>query len=329
MNTRLALYELAHQHRLDATATERLFAAAGLGTEPAGIVHWFWRAMAVLAAGLGGLGLILWLAANWDTLGRFGRFALLQGFVVVMCLGAWWRPAARAPLGLLAFLGIGGLFAYFGQTYQTGADPWQLFALWAVLALPLCLAARSDVLWAPWALVVVTAIALWTHAFVGHRWRVQPDDLLAHAMAWTAQGLLVAALSRPLARFTGAGVWAARTAVTLGVIMVSIAAIGGLFHTTVAPHFTLGLVMFGLAAAALALRRFFEVYALSAVLLGLNTLLVTGLARWLLESPHREMISALLLLGLIAAGLLAASVHLILRLVRRYGAHAAPEGNPA
>ncbi|HSV53831.1 MAG TPA: DUF2157 domain-containing protein [Burkholderiaceae bacterium] len=329
MNTRLALYELAHQHRLDATATERLFAAAGLAAEPAGVVRWFWRAMAVLAAALGGLGTILWLAANWDTLGRLGRFTLLQGFVLVMCLGAWWRPAARAPLGLLALLGIGGLFAYFGQTYQTGADPWQLFALWAVLALPLCLGARSDVLWAPWALVVVAAISLWTHAFVGHRWRVQPDDLLAHAIAWTALAVLVAALSRPLARFTGAGIWAMRSAVTLGAIMVSIAAIGGLFHSTVAPHYVLGLVLFGLAAAVLALPRFFEVYALSAVLLSLNTLLVAGLARWLLDGLRGDPIGAMLMLGLFAAGLLAASVNLILRLVRRYGTEPATQGAAA
>ena len=74
-----------------------------------------------------------------------------------------------------------------------------------MLALPLCLGARSDVLWAPWALVVMTAISLWTHAHLGHRWRVQPEDLRAHALAWLLAVLLVAALSRPLQRFTGAG----------------------------------------------------------------------------------------------------------------------------
>ena len=31
-------------------------------------------------------------------------------------------------MALLAMLNIGGLFAFFGQTFQTGADPWQLFA---------------------------------------------------------------------------------------------------------------------------------------------------------------------------------------------------------
>src|ERR1700752_2063305 len=35
------------------------------------------RITALVAAALGGFGLILWIAANWDSLGRYGRFALL------------------------------------------------------------------------------------------------------------------------------------------------------------------------------------------------------------------------------------------------------------
>jgi uncharacterized membrane protein len=163
MNLRLGLYDVAVRHQLDAEAFRRLQAIAGLRDEPDAIARWLPRVVAVLAAALAGLGIILWIAANWDTLGRFGRFALLQGLVLAMGLGALLRPSARAPLALLAMLGIGGLFAYFGQTYQTGADPWQLFALWAALALPLCIAVKSDVLWAPWALVAMSGVSLWTY----------------------------------------------------------------------------------------------------------------------------------------------------------------------
>ena len=41
---------------------------------------------------------------------------------------------------------------YLAQQYQTGADSWQLFAIWAALALPLCLGVRHDAMWAQWAL---------------------------------------------------------------------------------------------------------------------------------------------------------------------------------
>lgn len=318
MNPRLALYELAHRHSLDGDDTRALFDAAGLTHEPPALQRWLWPAVAILGAALGGLGVILWIAANWDTLGRVGRFALLQGLVGVMALGAAWRPALRAPLGLLALLGTGGLFAYFGQTYQTGADAWQLFALWAALTLPLCLGARSDVLWAPWALVMMTGISLWTFAHTGHRWRVEPNDMGAYALAWGASAAVVLALSPALARFTGAGPWAMRTAATLTVMAITLSALGSLFSDRIAAHYPLGLLVLGGAAAGLSLRRFFDVFALSAVALGINVLLICGLARLLFDDSQGDPIGRLLLTGLIAAGLLAASVSAITKLSRHH-----------
>jgi hypothetical protein len=330
MDLRLALHDLAARHRLDGSATRRLHALAGLEAEPPALADLLPRGVAVLAAALGGLGLIFWIAANWETLGRFGRFALLQGAFVAACAGAPWRPAARQPLLLLALLAIGGLFAYFGQTYQTGADPWQLFALWAVLALPLAVAARSDVLWAPWALVAMSAVSLWVHAHTGHNWRVEPRDLQAHAIGWAAALALVAALSPRWRRFTGAGLWALRTAPTLAVVMVTATALGGLFHSPVAPHYGLGLALLALAAAALARPRTFDVFGLSAVALGLNTLLVAGLARLLFDGDHgREPVGPLLVLGLAAAGLLAATVSGVLKLARRPAAVPLVQQEPA
>ena len=88
MDLRLGLYELAAEHRLDAKACEKLERLAGLHDEPAALSRWLPRGIAVLAAALGGLGIVFWIAANWDTLGRFGRFALLQAVVLVMCAGA-------------------------------------------------------------------------------------------------------------------------------------------------------------------------------------------------------------------------------------------------
>ena len=323
MNLRLALYELSSEYRLDPVAVGRLQRLAGLRDEPAALATWLARGVAVLAAALGGLGIVFWIAANWDTLGRFGRFGLLEAFVFAMCAGALWRPAARAPLGLLALLAIGGLFAYFGQTYQTGADPWQLFAVWAALALPLCLAARSDVLWAPWALVVMTGISLWVHAHTGHRWRVEPDDLRAHLIGWLAALALVGALSAPLRRYSGAGVWALRVALTLAVAMITSTALGGLFNHDVALHYTLGLLVLAVAAVVLAWPQTFEIFGLSAVALGLDTLLVVGLGYAMFSNLHNDgWIAALLFTGLGAAGVLAATVALLMRLARRRGASA-------
>jgi len=318
MDLRQSLFELIARHQLDRTQARQLQQLSGLLDEPPGLARWLPRGAAILGAALGGLGVVMWIAANWETLGRTGRFGLLQALVLATAVGAAWRPAARAPLGLLSLLGIGALFAYFGQTYQTGADAWQLFALWAVLALPLCLGARSDVLWAPWALVAMTALSLWTHTHIGRQWQVRPEDLDVHLLAWAMALLLVAALSPALRRFTGAGLWAMRTAIVLAVMSFTLIALGGLFHKTVAGQYPLGLLMLAVSAALLGTRRHFEVFGLSAVALGLNALLVAGLGRWLFDRHGGgDEIGKLMLLGLGAAGLLAASVSGILRLSRR------------
>ncbi|MCM5680595.1 DUF2157 domain-containing protein [Schlegelella sp. S2-27] len=316
MTLRLRLYELAARHRLDGTAQRRLRAWAGLEQEPPGVGHWLPQGAAVLAAALAGLGIVFWVAANWDALGRVGQFALLQCVVLAGCAVAWRWPSARHAGALAALLGIGGLFAYFGQTYQTGADPWQLFALWATLALPLCVALRSDVLWAPWAVVAATGISLWVHAHAGHRWTIEPEALSVHAAGWGAAAALVFVLGPALRRHTGAGTWSWRTALTLCVVMVSATALGGLFHREVAPHYLLGLALLAAAAGALAWPRSFDLYGLSAVGLGLNTLLVAGLARWLFDDHRGDPIGPLLLLGLVAAALLAGTVTGVLKLAR-------------
>lgn len=319
MDLRLGLYDVAATHQLGAHATTQLEQHAGLGAPPSSLVRRTALGMAVLAAALVGLGLVFWVAAHWDTLGRTGRFALLQGVVVVMALGAAVRPAARVPLSLLVLLTTGGLLAFFGQTYQTGADAWQLFTLWAVLMLPLCWGLRSDVLWTPWALVAMTAVSLWVQTHTGHSWRALPDDLAAHMAGWALGLLVVLTLSPPLRRATGAGAWALRLSLTLLVVMVSASALGALFQREVAGQYGLGLVLLAALAAWLSLRSNFDIFGLSAAALGLNTLLFGGLVRLLFDrSADGDMVGRLLLLGLMAAALLAGTVSLILRLSRHH-----------
>lgn len=316
MTQRLALYQLAHAHRLNATATARLLALAGESGEPPAAARRVWQALSLLAGALVGLGLVMWVAANWDDLGRSGRFWLLQGAVVAMGLGAALRAGLGAPLGLLTLLAVGALFAYFGQTYQTGADAWQLFALWAALTLPLALGARHDVVWTAWALVVAVGVSLWVQAHTGHQWRVLPDDLGVHALGWASLGLLCLLVSSAWTHWTGAGPWARRTALTLTTIALTVSAMGGLLGKDIAPHYPLGLVMLVAASAWLSRPAHFEVFGLSAAALGLNALVVGGLVRLLFDQGGGDAIGRLMLIGLVSAGLLALSVKGILHLVR-------------
>lgn len=281
--------------------------------------HQLARGTALLATALMGLGVIFWVAANWDTLGHLGRFGLLEAVLVVASLGAVLRTAWRAPLALLVFLVTGGLLASIGQTYQTGADPWQLFALWALLGLPLAWVVRHDVLWAPWAVVFTTALSLWVYTHTGHAWRFRDQDLQIHLFSWAMSLSVVAGLSAPARPWTGAGVWAWRLALTLSAIGITSAALGGLFYTAWSPLYWMGLLVIGGGGLILSQPRAFDLYGLSVLALGLNALLVSGLGRWLLRGTSGDALASWLLLGLVAAGLLAVTVKGVLKRAQGQG----------
>jgi uncharacterized membrane protein len=316
MSTRGKLYALASKYELGADAMHRLESLAGLDREPEGVAVWLPRVVAVTGAALAGFALILWIAANWEDFGRFGRFGLLEAALLVFAIGALAAPKGRVPLALVTLLLIGGLFAYFGQTYQTGADAWQLFALWAALALPLCVATRSDVLWVPFALVAMAGISLWVFAHLGQRWRAEPEDLRIHGAGWIAAILLAGALGPALRRWTGAGTWSLRVAVTQAVVMITIGAITSTLREFGALQFWAGLAVVLIGLVLFSLREMYDIYALSATALAANTLLVFALGYGLLSHSRGDAIASLFTIGLAAAGLLALTVHGILRVAK-------------
>ncbi|MBB4843355.1 putative membrane protein [Paucibacter oligotrophus] len=324
MDLRLALYQWVGLHGLNAAQQARLEELAGLGAEPPALARRMRQGLAVLAAGLGGFGLILWLAANWGSLGRFGRFGLLEALLLLLGIAACSlgrRRAALAPaLGLMVLLLQGGLFAYFGQTYQTGADPWQLFALWALLALPLALGLRSDVLWTPWALVAMTAVSLWAANRLGHAWHFAPGAWQVYLLSWGFSFALLLALAAPLRPWTGAGVWSWRLALSLAVFNLGFTGLLSLFSQQLSPIYLLALGLLGLGAWLLSRPHGFEVYGLSLLTLALNVLLVCGLGRLLLQDRHGDPVGEFFILTLVAAGLLALSVKWLLGLSRRHEA---------
>jgi uncharacterized membrane protein len=274
----------------------------------------------VLAAALCGLGLIFFVAANWNGMGRFTRFALLELLVLAPCAYALWKPAARAPLALLAFLATGGLFAYFGQTYQTGADAWQLFALWAALSLPRCLGARSDLVWAPWVVVAFTAVSLWLHAQAGFRWIPDPRDLPVHLAAWAVALAVAAAVRPPLQRYTGAGPWAARIALTLCAVLIIGMGLDALISDKVGTLYWAGLAVLAITGWLLVLPRRFDIFGLCVVALAGNVLLDCGLAWMIFKGKQSGVAGSLLLIAALAAGLLAVTVLAVLALSRRHQA---------
>ena len=112
------------------------------------------RSSIIIAVILLGSALITAIAANWISWPKPIKVLLIQATITALVIFAWKRAQQKpkdwatayslSSLSInLAAIAIGGLLALIGQSYQTGADPWQLFALWALLLLPWLLALRS------------------------------------------------------------------------------------------------------------------------------------------------------------------------------------------
>ncbi|PJG84643.1 GDYXXLXY domain-containing protein [Conservatibacter flavescens] len=172
--------------------------------------HYLRVLFVLLGAGLFASGVVTFIAANWEALSKFQKLYATQGLFVAMSvisLFCYWREIqknqTRFKTDVAVFLAtvvIGVLFALIGQIYQTGADPWQLFALWSVLQIPLLLVLRNigsgllfiatsnlavglycrfydiDVL--VWGIVIFNALLLCCAEFkfkwLNDTWRVQP-----------------------------------------------------------------------------------------------------------------------------------------------------------
>ena len=316
------IHQLAHRFALGGADAERLWALSRLHRKPDQLGQHLYRGLAVLAALLLGAGLIFWVAANWQDQTRAFKLHLLEGAVLISAGAAIALPRLRTAGLLLATLALGGLLAFVGQTYQTGADAWQLFVAWAALALAWALAARRDGLWAAWILIAGLALALWSgdallnplqSLLTGRRTR----SLLTPVL-WAAVFLLPLAL--PRLKLLPAGATAAPISWRLAALLALSAwctyALFGLFSNGQAwQYFFNALLVVGAAALAW-WRRPRDFVVLGLAVLALNVLVVSGFARLLFEGARGDGVGAALLLTLIAAACVGASGTWLFRLQR-------------
>lgn len=135
---------------LDANKLEQALAITDSAPSAAAKLNFLSHVVLVFAVVLLCSGVIFFFAFNWDDLSRYAKFAIAQTVLVLSLL-----PLLRFKLShsigqaalFAASLLVGALLALVGQTYQSGADTYQLFLIWAVLITPWTLLARMPALW--------------------------------------------------------------------------------------------------------------------------------------------------------------------------------------
>ena len=160
----------AEAGRLAAADLPAALRLAGVMPDGAAWRHFLDRTLLGLGVLLVAAGVIFFFAANWHGMHRFVRFALVEGALAATLGAVAWlglaQPAGRAALAAACVL-VGVLLALIGQTYQTGADTFELFALWTGLILPWALLGRSPVIWVLWIVLANLAIVLYHQTFHG------------------------------------------------------------------------------------------------------------------------------------------------------------------
>jgi uncharacterized membrane protein len=124
--------------------------------------------------------LLFFIAYNWGEIGRYGKFGLVQVCIVGAIICYWQLGgeslAARVSL-LVGSIFLGVLLALYGQTYQTGADPWQLFFIWSLLLIPWAVIGRFTVIWALWLFLLNLSLVLYHQVAQNLSWFVFNSDM--------------------------------------------------------------------------------------------------------------------------------------------------------
>lgn len=174
---------------LDLAATpERLRALADAGVLPPEALEralqlavetpprpWWRRFLSTAMMGLGSLlvlsGVIYFFAFNWAALHRFGKIGLIMAAIATSAIAAKRLGEGLAGQFALLFAAVlvGPLLAVYGQAYQTGADPYELFLGWAVLILPWVALSRFGPLWLLLLALINVGLPLyWDQALAWH-----------------------------------------------------------------------------------------------------------------------------------------------------------------
>ena len=263
-----------------------------------------WSGMILLVSGV-----VFFFAYNWQAMPRFVKFGLAETLLAAAFVAAWFlnidRPAGKGALCAAAVL-TGALLALAGQTYQTGADTFELFAYWALLIFPWVIAGRFSPLWLLWMGLINLSVIF----YFDSRSRGMVGFLFgASGMLWgslAVNAIATVAWEFGLARDTvWLNRWGARALVTCTGIAAS--TLGFLFAIESRQVGVEAILAYIVCMAVIYFyyrHRVFDVYPLSAAVLSGVIVITAFMSRHILfhADPAAFLFVGLLVIGMSAAG---------------------------
>jgi len=269
---------LAQAYSLNPAATEAMLDLAGVRPTRAAGLEFISRCLRYGGVLSLAAALVFFVAANWSKFAVFGRFALLEIVLVALVVLALFKPpprfVGRGAL-FLAFITTGALLALFGQTYQTGADVYELFLTWALLGLPLAIVGQWGVTSAAWVLVLNTALLLFCgwNPHGGVLWVVFDGNRFTASDAILAAGVLNLLLWFGFEKLSLRAVpdWVRRLILSCAFVFLTWAGVLGVIedHDFGGEHIVLAIIvptLAILAVGAYALRQRGDIYPLAVVM---------------------------------------------------------------
>ena len=295
---------IAHWQEQNALSAQQVPAALRLAGLPPSRREWrLWIDRLLLWLGVAALlaGLIFFVAANWSGMGRLGKFALAEA-ALILCLAAyvWGARFRHANAALLAAsLAVGALLALIGQTYQTGADTFELFVVWAALILPWVLLARLPALWVVWLAILHVAYVFYITAEMPWWFFRKTENLFAGIVLLDCCALLAWELFAARGWAWMQGRWVPRLlALAAGGAATLLAIYAIIDHRNANGLYWL-LYCAVLAGIYIGYRHTLpDISMLAGGALSLIVVATTGLGRLLLENQRGNYIVSLFLLGL-------------------------------
>ena len=151
-------------------------------------IKWIERLTLGLGTALILAGIIFFFAYNWADMSKWAKLGLIEVGIILGLISTAFFSLKTLPgqLSLLTSSVLVGVFmAVFGQIYQTGADPFELFAAWAVLILPWAILANFISLWLVWLVIVNIAAVLFLDQWINLTYK---DALLAPTLIAVING---------------------------------------------------------------------------------------------------------------------------------------------